>query len=66
MVEPKEAGKVADPDVLAKKEAALQFCKFASKHSAENGGKPRKYALIPHDRITTTTGFEYLMSQYAV
>ncbi|SNV31961.1 type I restriction enzyme EcoKI subunit R [Chryseobacterium taklimakanense] len=65
MVEPKESGKMTDPDVLAKKEAALEFCKYASKYNAENGGKPWKYALIPHNAITTTTGFEYLMAQYA-
>lgn len=65
MVEPKEAGKMTDPEVLAKKEAAIQFCKYASKYNAENGGKPWKYALIPHNAITTTTGFDYLMAQYA-
>ncbi len=56
---------MTDHDVLAKKEAALEFCKYASKYNAENGGKPWKYALIPHNTITTTTGFEYLMAQYA-
>lgn len=65
MVEPKEAGKVDNEDVQSKREAALQYCKYASKYNSENGGKPWKYALIPHDKITTTTGFEYLMSQYA-
>lgn len=66
LVEPKEAGKMTDSDVLDKKNAAVKFCRYATQYSAEHGGKPWKYALVPHDKITTTTGFEYLMAQYAV
>lgn len=65
LVEPKEAGKMTDSDVLDKKNTALKFCRYATRYSAENGGKPWKYALVPHDKITITTGFEFLMAQYA-
>ncbi|WP_332029950.1 DEAD/DEAH box helicase [Kaistella sp.] len=66
LVEPKEAGKMTDPDVQDKRNAAVKFCRYATQYSAENGGKPWKYALVPHDKITITTGFEFLMAQYAV
>lgn len=65
LVEPKEAGKMTDPDVQDKRNAAVKFCRYATQYSAENGGKPWKYALVPHDKITITTGFEFLMAQYA-
>ncbi|MBP0611594.1 DEAD/DEAH box helicase family protein [Chryseobacterium sp. cx-311] len=65
LVEPKEAGKMTDSDVLDKKNTALKFCRYATRYSAENGGKPWKYALVPHDKITITTGFEFLMAQFA-
>ncbi len=39
-----------DPRVLlAKKEAAVEWCVNASDHAAINGGKPWRYVLIPHD-----------------
>ncbi|MBV6881945.1 DEAD/DEAH box helicase family protein [Epilithonimonas ginsengisoli] len=66
LVEPKEAGKMTDPDVQDKRNAAVKFCRYATQYSAENGGKPWKYALVPHDKITITTGFDFLMAQYAL
>ena len=65
MVEPKDSSKLSDVDVLAKKESALRYCEYATKYNTENGGKPWKYALVPHDKITTSTGFEYIMAQFA-
>jgi type III restriction enzyme len=51
MCEPKMRKELADPEVLAKKEAAERWCERASSHTATYGGKPWKYALIPHDVI---------------
>jgi len=34
--------------VLAKKEAAIKWCKSASDYAAANGGKPWRYVLISH------------------
>ena len=50
-----------DPDVLAKKEAATQWCVYASDHAATYDGKPWRYLLIPHDEIAsniTLSGLE--------
>lgn len=51
MVETKARDELTDPDVLAKAEAAVQWCRHASSHSSEVGGKPWKYLLVPHDAV---------------
>ncbi len=64
MIEPKASGNMLDIDVLAKKEAALKYCKYASEFTAENGGKPWRYLLIPHNEISRTVGLNYLISKF--
>jgi type III restriction enzyme len=51
MLEPKASNQLTDPIVLAKKEAAIRWCRNASEHAASYGGKPWRYVLIPHDII---------------
>jgi type III restriction enzyme len=51
MLEPKKRTELEDHVVLAKKEAAVQWCANASAHAASCGGKPWRYVLIPHDEI---------------
>jgi type III restriction enzyme len=51
MLEPKASNQMTDPIVLAKKEAAIRWCRNASEHAASYGGKPWRYVLIPHDII---------------
>ncbi len=51
MLEPKASNEMEDPIVLAKKEAAVKWCGLASDNSAKHGGKPWRYALIPHNEI---------------
>ncbi|HWP93312.1 MAG TPA: DEAD/DEAH box helicase family protein [Thermodesulfobacteriota bacterium] len=51
MLEPKARSEITDADVLAKKDAAIRWCEHATKHAVSNGGKPWRYALIPHDVI---------------
>jgi type III restriction enzyme len=51
MLEPKARNQMDDAEVLAKKEAAVQWCQHASVHTASYGGKPWHYVLIPHDVI---------------
>jgi type III restriction enzyme len=60
MLEPKMRKEMEDPIVLAKKEAAINWCTNASDHAISNGGKPWRYVLIPHDEIAsniTLSGF---------
>jgi type III restriction enzyme len=51
MLEPKAKNQMEDSDVLAKRDAAVKWCKQASDYAATYGGKPWKYLLIPHDVI---------------
>jgi type III restriction enzyme len=51
MLEPKAKNELTDPDVVAKKDAAVKWCQHASDHAATYKGKPWKYLLIPHDMI---------------
>jgi type III restriction enzyme len=51
LCEPKRASEMTDETVLAKADAAATWCKHATDHANENGGKPWRYLLIPHDQI---------------
>ena len=51
MLEPKARNTMTADDVLAKKESAVTWCSLATDHAVNNGGKPWKYVLIPHDII---------------
>ena len=53
-----------DADVLAKKDAAVKWCQQASDHAATYGGKPWKYALIPHDAIAENMTLAGLVGQF--
>lgn len=64
MVEPKSKDKMQDADVIQKRDAALQYCKYATEYNLENGNKPWKYLLVPHDEINRTTSFNNLISKF--
>ncbi|MFZ5862377.1 MAG: DEAD/DEAH box helicase [Nitrospirota bacterium] len=66
MLEPKARSEMTDADVLAKRDAAVQWCAHASNHALQNGGKPWKYALIPHDAIAENMTLAGLVSQFAI
>ena len=61
LCEPKRKSEMEDETVQAKTKAASEWCKHASEYETNNGGKPWKYLLIPHDEISeskTLLGFE--------
>jgi type III restriction enzyme len=66
LCEPKRADQMQNPEVLAKKAAASEWCKYATEHAQEHGGKSWTYLLIPHDAITGNMTLEGLASRYAV
>lgn len=65
MLEPKMATQMQDKDVLAKRNAAVKWCKQASDHAASYGGKPWKYVLILHDAIAENMTLSGLVAQFA-
>jgi type III restriction enzyme len=66
MLEPKAQNQMNDPEVLAKKEAAVRWCGQASVYSRSYGGKPWKYALIPHTAIAENMTLSALVEQFGV
>ena len=64
LCEPKRADQLQNPEVIAKKIAAHEWCKHATEHSQQHGGKPWSYLLIPHDAITGNMTLEGLASRY--
>ena len=64
MLEAKAKNEMTDPDVLSKKDAAVKWCELATKHNLDNGGKPWKYALIPHDTIAENMTLAGLVGQF--
>jgi type III restriction enzyme len=64
LLEVKARGQLQDPAVLAKKEAAVKWCELATNHNGQNGGRPWKYALIPHDAIADNMKLEGLVRQF--
>ena len=52
MVETKARDDLTSADVIAKAEAARQWCGHASKHAASVGSKPWRYLLVPHDTVS--------------
>lgn len=64
MLEPKMATQMTDKDVLAKRDVAVQWCGWATKHAQSYGGKPWRYVLIPHDAIAENITVDFLIKQF--
>ena len=65
MVEPKMAKDVDAKDVRDKAKAAVEYCKYASAHTAEHGGKPWRYVLVPHTAVTLNRSVKSLMDEFS-
>ena len=64
MIEVKRSDQTEEQSVIAKMEAALRYCKYATEFTSQNDGKPWKYLLFPHNEITRTSGFKYLSEKF--
>ncbi|MFH0730696.1 MAG: DEAD/DEAH box helicase family protein [Pseudomonadota bacterium] len=64
MLEPKASNQMDDVIVIAKKEAALKWCTNASNYTDGYGGKPWRYALIPHNEIATNVTLDALVARF--
>jgi type III restriction enzyme len=62
--EVKARNEMDDLIVQAKAQAATKWCKAASQHAAESGGKPWSYALIADDRIIGSATLAGLMAGF--
>jgi type III restriction enzyme len=59
MIETKAKNEMASKEVIAKKEAAIKWCGYASAHNAKNKNKPWKYLLISHDEVKDNMTLKY-------
>ncbi len=66
MLEPKASNQMDDPTVLAKGNAAVQWCAHATTHAISHGGKPWHYVLIPHDVIAENMTLSGLARRYGI
>ncbi len=64
LCEPKAANAMQDDDVQAKAHAAYEWCRHASEHEQQYGGKPWAYLLIPHDAIKSTMTLQGMAAAY--
>ncbi|MEP9374287.1 DEAD/DEAH box helicase family protein [Mesorhizobium sp. KR1-2] len=60
MIEVKASDRMDDRIVLAKRNAAVHWCRHATGHALKHGGKPWGYLLIPHDAIAENVTIEAL------
>ena len=64
MVETKASNETDDPEVQSKKVAATAWCQRSSDYAKTNGGKPWRYALIPHTAIAENITIKGLADQF--
>jgi type III restriction enzyme len=64
LCEPKAAGEMGEREVLDKARAAALWCRHATDHARESGGKPWRYLLIPHDAIGAGRTLAGLIGQF--
>jgi type III restriction enzyme len=66
MIEVKARNEMDDATVLAKRDAAREWCEHASSFALRHGGKAWTYVLVPHDEITENVSLDKLVAQFAV
>lgn len=64
LVEVKRKDEMESPDVIAKKDRAINYCKVASDYNLANNRKPFTYLFIPHDEINQSTSFNRLKDRF--
>lgn len=60
LFEVKRRSDLEHPDVIAKRDAAVTWCKYATKAT----GLPWRYILVPHDAIGDSASFNGLVSRF--
>lgn len=64
LVEVKGLNMLDNPQVKAKQERAMQYCKLASEYNIAHKHKPFTYLFIPEDQFDTTTTFRSLIVRH--
>ncbi|MGH4051267.1 MAG: DEAD/DEAH box helicase [Clostridium sp.] len=61
MVETKDVRNLNDPVVVKKAKAATEYCRAATEFNKKHGGKQWRYALISHENVRLSNGFDFIM-----
>jgi type III restriction enzyme len=64
LVETKMQKDMDSNEVKEKAKAALYYCENATRFALENGKKPWKYVLIPHEAVQFNMSFKVIAQQY--
>ncbi len=64
LVEVKGEDKLNAPDVLAKKDRGIQYCKVASNWGKANGYKEWRYLFIPSKQVQPSVSFKNLVERF--
>lgn len=64
LVEVKGEDRLYDPDVLAKNERAIQYCKISTEWSKANGYKKWRYLFVPSEQINMSSSFMNLANRF--
>lgn len=62
MIETKAEKDIYNDDVIAKKIAAEKYCAYASEYTAENGGKPWKFVIVAHTKVSKTASLAFMLT----
>lgn len=65
LVEVKGMDRINDPDVIAKKERAIQYCKLASEYNIAHKRKPFTYLFVPENQFNSTTTFNTIKDRFS-
>lgn len=65
LVEVKGMDRINDPDVIAKKERAIQYCKLASEYNTAHKYKPFIYLFVPENQFDSTTTFNTIKDRFS-
>jgi hypothetical protein len=66
LLEPKARNEMDDPDVLAKRDAAVKWCQHASDYAKIYRGKPWKYLLFPNDAVLENMTIDGFAVQFSI
>lgn len=66
LVETKKEKELNANDVKSKAKAALEYCVNATEYNIQNGGKPWKYLLIPHNVVRLNMSLEFFSKEYEI
>ena len=64
LAEVKREDKLNDPDVIAKKQTGIRYCRIVSDWAKANGYKEWRYLFIPSQQVHLNSSFKFLAASF--